>query len=283
MAGNLRRHPRFSGPAPGLGAGVVERHPALRTLFLWERREQPLQVVRRTVELPWDERDWRAIPAEEQSGCLAALLEDDRRRGFALDRAPITRLTLLRLADDRWHLIWTFHHLVVDGWSMALTLREVHDAYAAFVRGAEPALPPARPYKDFIAWIGRRDEAADRAYWTRELAGVERPFRSSLPERPALRTRAAAESERPEAETAGERRLQLADAVGRRLSAAAGAPGADAVHPRTGRVRPAAAALLRRRPGDLRHRLLRPSARARRGRRDGRRVHERPALVPEGR
>ena len=94
------------------------------------------------------------------------------------------RLTLLRTDDRHWRCIWSFHHLVLDGWSIALVLREVHTAYAALAEGSEPELPPARPYKDFISWLGTRDEESDREFWTRELDGLDRPFRAPLPERP---------------------------------------------------------------------------------------------------
>ncbi|HLE84330.1 MAG TPA: AMP-binding protein, partial [Thermoanaerobaculia bacterium] len=160
---------------------VVARHGALRSLFAWEHRDQPLQVIRRAVELPWTELDWRGLPEAEQEERLARLLDDDRAAELRLDRAPVLRLALLRRADDRWELVWTFHHALLDGWSMSVVLGEVWTAYRADVEGRTPELPAAPSLRDYAAWLGRRDEAADRAFWTHALAGLERPFALPLP------------------------------------------------------------------------------------------------------
>src|SRR5215212_6582335 len=89
---------------------ALDRHPILRTLFRWERRDTPLQVVRSTVALPWTLYDWRALTPEQQQAQFDALLRDDRARGFKLASAPLMRLVLLQLADDSYRLVWSHHH-----------------------------------------------------------------------------------------------------------------------------------------------------------------------------
>ena len=84
---------------------VVERHPILRTAFLWERREKPLQIVRRRVELPWEVHDWRDLDPEEQQHRIEAYVVADRTRGFELGEPPLMRFALLRLADDVWYFV----------------------------------------------------------------------------------------------------------------------------------------------------------------------------------
>jgi amino acid adenylation domain-containing protein len=154
---------------------VVDRHAALRTLFAWDRGEQPLQIVRREVTLPWREEDWRDRPAAEQAAQLEALLAADRERGFNLNKAPLLRLTLIRLADAEYHLTWSFHHLVLDGWSLPLIFRDVFALYEAQRQGLPLALPRPRPYRDYISWLQRQDRAAAEAFWRRHLAGVVAP------------------------------------------------------------------------------------------------------------
>src|SRR5882672_2880673 len=79
---------------------VVERHPILRTAFIWERRDKPLQIVRRRVELPWEVYDWRDLVPQDQEQQLEAFVLADRARGFELSKPPLMRFALLRLADD---------------------------------------------------------------------------------------------------------------------------------------------------------------------------------------
>ncbi len=154
---------------------VVERHAALRTAFVWRDLVHPLQLVRRAAELSWTCEDWRALEAAapgESAARWARLLSEDRRRGFDLDRPPLTRLTLVRVADGVHRLLWSFHHLIFDGWCFSLLLGDVFALYEAVRTGGEPRLPPApRPYRDYIAWLAGRDAAEAETYWRQALRG----------------------------------------------------------------------------------------------------------------
>src|SRR5262249_47538194 len=98
---------------------TVERHPALRTAFLWERAGRPLPVVARRAALAVATERWeRGAPAAERRA-LADLLARDRERGLDLGRPPLSRLTLVEVGDTVRYLLWTYHHAVLDGWSMA--------------------------------------------------------------------------------------------------------------------------------------------------------------------
>ncbi|HEX8274264.1 MAG TPA: non-ribosomal peptide synthase/polyketide synthase [Longimicrobiaceae bacterium] len=151
--------------------GAVDRHPVLRTSFAWEGLDRPLQVVRRGAELPWEEHDWHGLPDDERRARRESYLEADRARDFDLGRAPLMRVALLRTAGDGWELVWSFHHLLIDGWSMGLVLRDVFALYEAELAGSRPALPRSRPYRDYVAWLLRQDLAAAEAFWRRSLKG----------------------------------------------------------------------------------------------------------------
>jgi amino acid adenylation domain-containing protein/thioester reductase-like protein len=159
---------------------VIDRHPALRASFFWEGLEKPLQAVHRQVAVPLEELDWRGLAAEQQSARLAALLREDRRRGFAPGAAPLLRLSLFQVAGDGWWFLFRFSHLIMDGWSMGLVLADFAASYQALWRGGAAALPPSRPYGDFIAWLRRRDLARAEAFWRRSLAGLTAPTRLDL-------------------------------------------------------------------------------------------------------
>jgi len=153
---------------------ALDRHPVLRTAFLWEDLEEPVQVVHRRVELPVDRQDWRGLPAAEQRRRLADYMAADRRRGFELSRPPLLRLGLIRLGDEDWRVVWSYHHLLLDGWSAGLVMREVLAVYQAAAGGGKEAsarLEPRRPYKDYIVWLRQQDLAEAEAYWRRVLAG----------------------------------------------------------------------------------------------------------------
>ena len=156
---------------------VVQRHPALRTVFLWEKRDEPVQLVYRRVRLRWSEEDWRGLPEEEREARFQALVEEEQALGFDLTRPPLMRFSLLRVEDDAWRFLWTHHHLLLDGWSLPMVVQEVFRAYAALVRREEPALPPARPYSAFVDWLARQDLGEAERYWRNALAGFREPTR----------------------------------------------------------------------------------------------------------
>ncbi|HEU4327751.1 MAG TPA: amino acid adenylation domain-containing protein, partial [Roseiflexaceae bacterium] len=154
---------------------TVERHAVLRTAFVWEHYDKPFQIVQRQVSLPWRYEDWRHLDAGAQEEQQRAFLEQDLRGGFGLKQAPLLRLTLLRLGENTHRLIWSLHHLLMDGWSLPLVLNEVLTLYHAQVRGAPAQLPPARPYREYIAWLQAQDMDAAQAFWRRRLAGFRAP------------------------------------------------------------------------------------------------------------
>ncbi len=154
---------------------VVEHHPALRTTFVWEGAETPRQVVWRGVSPPWTRLDWREVPPAEQPARLQAFMDADRERGLDLTQVPVMRLILIRLADTAWRLVWSHHHLLLDGWSLPLVLRQVFWGYEFYRRGQEPELAPSPPYKTYIDWLGAQDLTDAEAFWRQRLAGFTSP------------------------------------------------------------------------------------------------------------
>jgi len=154
---------------------VVQQHGILRSSFVWETLDRPLQAVHRHVKLKLQQHDWRALSPAAQQEALADWLKEDRTRGFALDEAPLMRLVLVREADELYRVIWSYHHLLLDGWSMQLLLKEVFTFYQSFSRGEE--LPPStiRQYRDYIAWLQPQSLAAAEAYWRTTLKGFTTP------------------------------------------------------------------------------------------------------------
>ncbi|MBV2155356.1 non-ribosomal peptide synthase/polyketide synthase [Kitasatospora sp. SUK 42] len=150
---------------------VADRTPALRTSVVWEGVPAPLQVVRRGVRLPVTHLDLRAVDPGERAERLARLSADDLARGLDLATAPLTRLTLVQLPEARLHLLWTSHHLILDGWSLAQVLTDVFDEYAALTTGGAPAPAVRRPFADYVHWLAEQDTGAARTHWRGVLDG----------------------------------------------------------------------------------------------------------------
>lgn len=163
---------------------VVERNPALSTAFAWEGLDEPLQIVRRKVKLPWEQMDWRGLSAAEQAERLRGLLKADRKRGFKLSAAPLMRGTLIQIAGDEDIFIWSYHHLLLDGWCLPLIIKEVSLFYEAICRGEELELEPTRPYRDYIAWLQKRRQPKAETFWRRTLKGYTSPIHLMIEQNP---------------------------------------------------------------------------------------------------
>ncbi|HEX6541515.1 MAG TPA: amino acid adenylation domain-containing protein [Ktedonobacterales bacterium] len=164
---------------------VLERHSVLRTAIIGKRLDRMLQVVYKDARVPLELLDWRTLATAEQDTRLRALLASDRHRGFDLTKAPLMRLFIVRTADDMHRFVLTYHHVVLDGWSLALLFKEIFAHYEAITRHEELTLPSARPYREYIAWLQAQDTAAAEAFWRNALAGCAAtsvpPLRPLLP------------------------------------------------------------------------------------------------------
>ncbi|MFA6051760.1 MAG: amino acid adenylation domain-containing protein [Methylobacter sp.] len=154
---------------------LVEHHPILRTRFHFEHRDQPLQIVEKNLQLPITEYDWRGQPVLEQAQRWQQLQADDLASGFDFTKAPLMRVSLVQCSDQAYYLLWSYHHILLDGWSGPLLVKELFAAYESIQRGSAPLSPAARPYRDYIAWLQNQDMAAAEAYWRSELIGFSAP------------------------------------------------------------------------------------------------------------
>ncbi|HXR02545.1 MAG TPA: condensation domain-containing protein, partial [Pseudomonas sp.] len=149
----------------------VDAHPVLRSAFLWQGDfKQPLQVVLKQASLEFTLHDWRHHA--DLADALKTLAAADYRRGFDLQQAPLMRLQLVRTAENRHHLIYTSHHMLMDGWSNSRLLGEVLQRYS----GQQVASAAGR-YRDYIGWLQRQDAALDEAFWRQQLTDLQAPTR----------------------------------------------------------------------------------------------------------
>ncbi len=186
---------------------MVDRCVLLRTLFVTDAPEGPLQVVVRRAELPWTELDWRDASGPLQQRRLEIMLATDRRRGFVLTEPPLLRITAIRMTEARWSIVLSFHHILWDGWSLGQLMQEVGWCCEALTNGRQPDLPQRRPFRDYVEWLRRKQVDTAMAFWKDELAGV-RPL-------PSLSAHRAATAAGPS--SYGQRSLRFSEASHRAL------------------------------------------------------------------
>ena len=155
---------------------VIAQHSILRTAFVWEQLTQPLQVVYRQVDVNLQTHDWRELSAQEQQQQLEIFLHSQRQQGFQLSQAPLMHLNLIQLSADSYQFIWSSHHLLLDGWSVPLVLKDLLYFYQAILQGETlPDQPTARSYLNYIAWLQKQDLTLAEEFWRQKLQGFTAP------------------------------------------------------------------------------------------------------------
>ncbi|SFH12235.1 non-ribosomal peptide synthetase [Pseudomonas sp. NFACC45] len=148
---------------------AMDAHEVLRSSFVWDGDfKRALQVVHKQREVAFLFHDGGAVA--NPSLDLDALALAQRQQGFELDVAPLLRLLVARVAEDRYHLIYTSHHILMDGWSNSQLLGEVLQRYS----GQTPARPSGR-YRDYIDWLSLQNPQASEQFWTAQLAELDEP------------------------------------------------------------------------------------------------------------
>ncbi|QQP93606.1 amino acid adenylation domain-containing protein (plasmid) [Skermanella sp. TT6] len=154
---------------------LIDRHAILRSAFVTKGQREPVQVVFDQVPFAISQEDWSGLDEASRRARLDAFLEEDRRRGFAFNRPPLMRIALVRLGPGLFRMVWSHHHLLLDGWSLPILMGELFALYRSERDGTLAALPTPAAYGDYVAWLGRQDRAAAEAFWRDHLAGLEGP------------------------------------------------------------------------------------------------------------
>jgi len=152
-------------------ANVTARHSALRAGFVEDDQVHLHQVIVDSVSLPWNRLDWRGVPAAERVEKLERHCREERRAPFDLSLPPLFRLNLIQTAQQTYEFVWTCHHALIDGWSLANILDEVARSYGAIRSGRVPELAQVPGYESYLSWLQLQRADTARDYWSRELSG----------------------------------------------------------------------------------------------------------------
>jgi len=171
---------------------AMARHSVLRSSFVWQGDlPEPLQIVHKTAALPVQVFDWRGLSDIEVR--WDALCDTEYRHHFTLDHAPLLRVVLARVDEETYRFASTWHHALLDGWSMSQLLGEVLRLY-----DNEPLPPGVGRFRDYIAWTRRQADVGSGAFWQQRL---------ELLDAPTLLAEALGAPDRPAGQSAQERTL----------------------------------------------------------------------------
>lgn len=145
---------------------VIDENAILRTAFVWEKVKKPIQVVLNHCKLSYLSIDWRGYSRQQIEKEYEAFKKNDRMIIFDLEKAPLMRFALIRISENTYYFIWSFHHIIMDGWSLPIVINQMVQNYEAIQSGIEPAsLKNDRTYKDYIAWLKVQDREQAKKYW----------------------------------------------------------------------------------------------------------------------
>lgn len=148
---------------------AMQRHSVLRTAVVWKGLGRPLQALLKRTECLWQDLDWHELSTQAAEQRWQQFVGDDRKKLFELDRAPLMRWTLVQMPNGLWRLLWTHSHILLDGWSVALIIKDVLHSYNALLAAQTPRLPQTVQYRDYIAWLESQDRLQAQRFWRETL------------------------------------------------------------------------------------------------------------------
>ncbi len=155
---------------------VVNKYSSLKACFEAEIvSDEPVQVIVDSVDVNFQHGDWSDTAAGEREDKLREFLRQDRDRGIGLKTAPLMRFALFKGGPASHIFIWSSHHLLMDGWSLPIILKDVFAAYEQVRCGLPMRTRPEHPYKDYIGWLRAQELSGAEAFWRHLLAGFASP------------------------------------------------------------------------------------------------------------
>jgi len=154
---------------------LVAKFEVLRTVFVHEKLSKPQQVVLKTRKAELRYEDIAHLTATEQQAYLQRYSEDDRQQGFELAKDCLLRVSVIRTGQNSSKLVWTYHHIILDGWSVPLLLNEFIQFYQLASQRVPLVVEPAPAYSHYIDWLKKQPKQEALTHWQAYLAGYEQP------------------------------------------------------------------------------------------------------------
>lgn len=154
---------------------LVERHDILRTAFVYQKVKEPIQIVLKQRKIECRYEDISDYPKEDRIAFCRDYIARDKKRSFDLSRDALMRVALFRLDGETHEVLLSFHHILIDGWSVGIIQEEFIKIYRALLTGRGPELEQARPFVNYVRWLKGMDAVKAHHYWAAYLEGYQKP------------------------------------------------------------------------------------------------------------
>jgi amino acid adenylation domain-containing protein len=153
---------------------VIDKYDVLRTVFLYKKVDKPVQVVLKQREAVLETRDISHLPGEEKKPRVKQLMQQDKEKGFDLEKDIPMRVTIVKTSGREFTIIWSHHHIIMDGWCIGLVISDFFRYYYAIKEGQAIPAETAPPYSRYLQWLNRQDKEKGIRFWQTYLQGYER-------------------------------------------------------------------------------------------------------------
>ncbi|MBE6052205.1 MAG: hypothetical protein E7214_16575 [Clostridium sp.] len=158
---------------------IIERYDILRTAFVYEKVKQPVQVVFNSREISIGYEDLSNLDEEKQKDAIDKMMKEDKKIKFNLSKDVLNRMKLIKLSDKKYKLLWSNHHILMDGWCGSIILNEFCDIYESLQENKRVNLPAVNQYSEYINWLKKYNKNEALMYWKKYLAGYKN--KTSIP------------------------------------------------------------------------------------------------------
>ncbi|AXG70721.1 gramicidin S synthase 2 [Kordia sp. SMS9] len=154
---------------------LVKRHTILRTIFFPFSLLEPVQCVYETVKLPVTYVDYSALSISKRQETIADYLVKDKEKGFTLAEELPFRISVLAVDDDTKHIVFTNHHILWDGWSFSLLMKEFTTLYTDFCASKKAPKTAIDNYGNYVRKLKEKHTAKGKTFWKEYLKNIEAP------------------------------------------------------------------------------------------------------------
>ncbi|MEV2607285.1 amino acid adenylation domain-containing protein [Paenibacillus larvae] len=149
---------------------LMQKHPVLRTNIYQGWKDKPLQIVFKHKPCEWYYKDLRKMNPEEQDAYIRSCMGKDKARGFNLAEDALLRVTVLQTEEETHRIIWSFHHILMDGWCLPIIIKEWLEQYDVLLGKKQAKHVMVTPYSRYMEWLAEQDEEEASKYWNEYLA-----------------------------------------------------------------------------------------------------------------